>query len=417
MARIALAEDNEHLRKLLTTLLGLKGHEVVAFDNGQDALDAVLSASPAFELVLSDVNMPRLDGLELCRGLRERFSKDQLPVILLSVLGSEDDILNGFDAGASDYLVKPFSTKVVQAKIGLYLQRRAGSSTRAGGPRPEPLLEDPRAFPAAYDKYELLERLGDGSYGIVYRARRLVDGLPIALKLLSREVSEDREKLARYFREIAVLSALDHPNVVRCVDSGFERARYFLAMELVEGESALAQLRRTGPLPSSRVARVGADLTSALARLVREDLIHRDIKPANVILRRDGSAVLIDFGLAKGRREDGLTQADEFLGTAEYIAPEVISGERESVRSDMFSLGVTLYELATDVAPFHARTTYDVLMRIASGEPATPAAVVRPGVSPQLSALIAALMDPNPDRRLSDPELASRRLAGLAVSS
>ncbi len=413
MARIALAEDNEHLRKLLTTLLGLKGHEVVAFDNGETALEAVLAGDPPFELVLSDVNMPRLDGLELCRRLRARFEKDELPVILLSVLGSEDDILDGFDAGASDYLVKPFSTKVVQAKISLYLQRRATRSHARRGLGP--LVEDPRALPTPFDKYELLQRLGDGSYGVVYRARRDHDGLEVALKLLAREVSDDREKLSRYFREVAVLSALDDPHVVRFVDSGYERERYFLAMELIEGETALARLRRArGPLPPPEVARIGAGVARALGALAQHDLVHRDVKPANVVLRADGSAVLIDFGLAKGRGEQGLTEADEFLGTAEYIAPEVISGERESIRSDMFSLGVMLYELATDVAPFHASSTYDVLMRIASCEPARPTASVNPAVPVQLSSLIAALMEPDPDRRLVAPDIAAHRLDALA---
>jgi len=410
MARIALAEDNPHLRKLLTTLLSLKGHEVSAFENGALALEAVLGGD--FAMVLSDINMPELDGLSLCRALRERFSKEELPIILLSVLGSEDDILNGFDAGASDYLVKPFSTKTVQAKVALFLKRRMVEAPRVAAQGP--LLKEPTEFPFVFDKYSLDVPIGRGSYGNVYLARRLADDLKVAVKLLAREVNDDRENLARYFREVALLSSMDSPHIVRFVDSGFERGRYFLGMELLDGVSTLERLQRQGPLTPELVARIGRDMCQALVALGHQGLIHRDLKPANIMLRKqDDSAVLIDFGLAKANRDQTLTHEDDFLGTAEYIAPEVISGERESVGSDMFSLGVTLYELVTDVAPFHAKTTYEVLMRIASGVPAEPANRVRYSIPSELSELIERLMEPDPTRRLTDPEEGAREFGAL----
>lgn len=416
MARIAVVEDNKHLRDLLQTLLRLKKYEVEVFPDGAAALQAI---DERFDLVLSDVQMPRLDGIELCRSLRKRWAKTDLPIIMISVLDGEDDILRALEAGANDYLVKPFSPSLVKAKVAYHLRRAAPPPTpRAPATPPRwdaSLRPEPRRFPVLFDRYVLQGVLGRGSYGVVYDAQRSTDSLRVALKVLDESVSQDREMLARYFREIGSLSTLDSPHIVRFVSSGYEAGRYFLAMEHLEGESAWHAMQTRGALPPGEVARIGAGVSRALAALAKKGLVHRDIKPANIMLRRSGEAALVDFGLVKRRTENDLTSPDEFLGTAEYIAPEVIRGAPEDVRTDLYALGVTLWELSADQNPFAGENTMEVLKRVASGRPAPTLEEWGCKVPRELSRLVKELMDPDPRRRLTDPDECAVRFERLAV--
>lgn len=414
MARIAVVEDNRHLRDLLRTLLRLKAHEVETFPDGQAGLEGI---DERFDLVLSDVQMPRLDGISLCRKLRERFSKTELPFITISVLDGEDDILRALEAGANDYLVKPFSPSLVKAKVGYHL-KKAAPVVEDTKRFISSMQEEPKKFPVGFDRYTLRGILGKGSYGVVYDATRDKDNLKVALKILDRSVSDNREALARYFREIGSLSSIGCPHIVSFVSSGYESGRYFLAMEHVEGRSAWEEMQERGPLPVAQVVGIGADMSSALHAISEKGLVHRDLKPANIMLTPNGSAILVDFGLAKGRTEHDLTSPDEFLGTAEYIAPEVIRGSHEDVGTDLYALGVTLYELLVDSNPFTRESTMDVLRRVANGRPAEPLTSVNPAIPANVSTVIARLMHPDVAERLTDPaesEAVFRELASTVT--
>jgi DNA-binding response OmpR family regulator len=435
MARIAVAEDNKHLRDLLRTLLRLKGHEVQVFHDGQEALEGI---DEHVDLLLSDVQMPRLDGIELCAALRERFGKEALPILMISVLDGEDDILRALEAGANDYLIKPFSPALVKAKVAHHLrmkrqaeskpaparspspdgqprlpgldETRHGEAARESGTRPSK-RKDPR-FPFRFERYDLLSILGRGSYGVVYEAQRVADETQMALKVLDREVSDDRELLARYFREVGLLSSLQCPSIVRFLASGYSGGRYFLGMELLQGTSAWNRLQDEGPLDARTVCVVGRDLCQAILALGTKNLVHRDIKPANVMLCGE-RAVLIDFGLAKARSDHDLTSPEEFLGTAEFIPPEVIEGATEDSATDLYAVGVTLYELLVDKNPYTATTTSEVLERVASRVPPDEVRSLDPRIPAPLSRLVAALTHPKRGSRLTDPAEARRRFEAL----
>ena len=397
------------MRAVLAGLLAGMGHDVTTFSDGAEALLEVPRGR--FELVVSDVRMPRMDGISLCRALREQQGLASLPVLLVSAVDQEDEILVALEAGARDYLTKPFSpaqlrAKVLQCLSGAKGSPRVGSSSsREASPLPAGAEEEePSTFPCKFGRYELLGVLGCGGYGVVYDARRRADGKRAALKLLRQDVARDRDTLARFFREVGVLSTLASPHVVNVMDSGYLRGRYFLAMELVEGRSAESILDEGGrPLDVDLVLRIGRDMCAAIEALDAQGLVHRDIKPANLVIDREGRTVLVDFGLAKTGGDVALTSPAELMGTPDYLAPEVIRGDAESSRSDLYALGVSLYELLTGTRPFVAKGDYELLERIAQGRSAPPVNLLRREVPVDVSRLVAKLMDPEPTRRLADP--------------
>ncbi len=409
MARIAVAEDDPHLRQLVTLALGRRGYEVVAFANGAEALEVVRQGG--FDMVISDVKMPRLDGIELCRGLRQLFDKQQLPLILSSVLDEEDDILRGYEAGANEYLVKPFRPSVLQAKVAQLLQERPVPRGPEQPPTARSVSND--RMPTRFDVYTLLRRIGEGGMGAVYEARKDGEARTVALKLLAPELADDRVQLARYFREIATLTWVECPHVVRIVDAGFAQGRYFLCMELVPGRTALQLLRDQGPLEIADALRVAVDLCRAVDALLEKGLVHRDIKPGNVVIGDDKRATLIDFGLAKSRTEEALTSTSEILGTAEYMAPEVVKGQVPDAVSDLYSLGATLYELLTDERPIPGRTPTEIFNNILNDWSPPPVSRFRPDCPPELARIVGELLDPDPARRPQDPSVLGSKLEAM----
>lgn len=400
MARIAVVDDDPHLRKLLQTMLGRRGHEPVLFPDGAEALLAIQEGG--FDLVLSDVQMPRLDGVSLCKALREQFPKWQLPILLISVLDKEEDILRAMEAGASDYMVKPYSLSLLQAKLSLHLARPA--APEPGMPLPQVLHGEPESYPYPFDHYDLLEVLGQGGYAVVFRARSRADGRIVAVKLLEREITHDREGLARYFREVALLTQVNSAHVVQILDSGYEQGRYYLAMEYVPGEPADIVLLNDGPFAPKRAVEVGAAIARAILALQDQGLVHRDIKPGNIMLGDQGRVTLVDLGLAKGRQDPTLTSPDDIMGTPDYIAPEVLHGDPEHVGSDIYALGITLHELLVGEPPFPGGTPYEILVNIASGMTAPHLREVAPQVPAAVADFVAMLTDPDPHSRVTDPQ-------------
>ncbi|MGE0709792.1 MAG: protein kinase [Planctomycetota bacterium] len=417
MARVAVVEDNPHVRRFMETLLKLRGHEPVVFENGGLALEPLLGGG--FDLVISDVQMPEKDGISLCKELRGRYSKSELPILLVSVLDAEEDILRALEAGANDYLVKPCSSALVSAKVAYHLRQSAPPTPT----RPAPVklnafeVGRPVRFPCAFDKYVLEAHRGSGAYGVVYDAKRKADGYGLALKVLDRRVNADREMLARYFREVAALAAIENPHVVGFIDSGFCDGVYYLGMEMVPGETVWDQVYKgAGVYSVPEATRLAHEMLQALDAIHQRSLVHRDVKSANIIHTNDGRFVLIDFGLAKANDEQGLTNPDEFLGTAEFIAPEVITGDMQHIGSDIYALGVTVYEALTGKLPFSGPTAYEILRRIASLRPAAPVAMLRPEVPREVSDLVEWLMHPERDARPATPADALEEVQRLVES-
>jgi Tol biopolymer transport system component len=229
--------------------------------------------------------------------------------------------------------------------------------------------------------FKITAKLGEGGMGEVYRAEDLELKRPVALKLLPAAVAQDPQRLERFRREAEAVAALNHPNIVTLYSFESSDTANFLVMELVEGEG-LDQAIPRGGWPLAKVLDTGLAIAGALAAAHEKGIVHRDLKPANVMLTGDGRLKVLDFGLAKlaleapGQPEAGATQAATLtaaglvMGTAPYMSPEQAQGLEVDARSDIFSLGTMLYELATGIRPFSGDTTIDTLHKIVHAEPA-----------------------------------------------
>lgn len=285
------------------------------------------------------------------------------------------------------------------------------------------------ALPRHFGDYDLLVERGRGGMGIVYEARQRSLGRLVAVKLLSATLALNERSLWRFQRESRLLAQLEHRGIVRVIDAGTVDGLPYYAMELVEGASLSAvvgAVRRHGlatatgdtvraavvaAAPSGTVADWHAEgdyvrTVVELARQVAEALacahaagiVHRDVKPANVLVRTDGTAVLSDFGIARQEQGPALTVTGDFAGTPFYASPEQARGGEVDHRSDVFSLGVLLYELLTLQRPFDGDTSRSVLDAVLRHEPEDPTAF-HPGLSPDLAAVVGKAMEKEPGRR------------------
>jgi eukaryotic-like serine/threonine-protein kinase len=228
--------------------------------------------------------------------------------------------------------------------------------------------------------YEVFAPLGAGGMGEVWKARDTRLERDVAIKVLPQALAGNPQFRARFEREAKTISQLNHPHICTLYDVGHENGVSYLVMELLQGESLADRLTR-GPLPLADVLRVGAQIASALDRAHRAGVVHRDLKPGNVVITKTG-AKLLDFGLAKssasavGVSIDGatehkpLTQEGTILGTFQYMAPEQLEGMEADARTDIFSFGTLLYEMATGHRAFDGKTRTSLIAAIVSSQPA-----------------------------------------------
>jgi tetratricopeptide (TPR) repeat protein len=279
-------------------------------------------------------------------------------------------------------------------------------------------------------RYRIESWLGAGGMGEVYRARDLRLGRPVALKLLPDQLLTDSDRIKRFEREARTASSLNHPNIVTIHEIGHADGVHFIAQEFVEG-TTLRHLMADGPLAPSRAIDVGRQMATALAAAHAAGIIHRDIKPENVMVRPDGYLKILDFGLAKlseadGRSDDHPTATDLrtatglIFGTTRYMSPEQARGLSVDARSDLFSLGVVLYEITAGQPPFTGATQTDVLAAIIGREP-TPLGQIATDVPAELERIVERLLQKAPEARyqtaqqvLADLQQLSADLAHVA---
>src|SRR5215831_5620378 len=254
-------------------------------------------------------------------------------------------------------------------------------------------------------RYRLLERVGAGSMGVVYRAHDERLGRDVAIKILPGSVLPDEGARKRFRQEALALSRLNHANIETALDFDTERGTDFLVTEFVPGQSLDLRLAK-GPLDETEVVAIGIQIAEALEAAHEQGVIHRDLKPSNVVLTPKGQVKLLDFGLARLRDAAGesaptvsVPQGAGFVGTLAYGAPELFGGHSASARSDVYSLGVVLYELATGRRP-HEETLIPALIYSIVHSPAPSPRALRPELSESFSQLVMAAMDKNPGRRI-----------------
>jgi serine/threonine protein kinase len=254
-------------------------------------------------------------------------------------------------------------------------------------------------------RYELLEEIGRGNMGIVYKARDPEIDRILAIKVVrlgfSLDDTQRKTFLERFRREAKIAGNLRHPHIVGVYDIDFSGDEPFIAMEYFPG-IALSQLMERELPGVEEVRLIIRQLASALDYAHREGVVHRDIKPANVLYEPGPMIKLVDFGIAKVEALD-LTATGEFIGTPSYMSPEIFSGERVDGRSDLFSLGVILYQLLTGTRPFEADTVSRTIYRVLHDEPAPPSAR-HPGLSPLWDMVLERLLEKKPADRYASAE-------------
>lgn len=262
--------------------------------------------------------------------------------------------------------------------------------------------------------YRVLRLLGTGAMGAVFLAEDLALRRAVALKVMKPALAERDTERQRFLREARAAAALDHDHIVHVYQVGQERDVPFLAMQLLRGETLDARLRRQGRLPVAEVLRIGREAAEGLAAAHHQGLIHRDIKPANLWLEGErGRVKLLDFGLARPVGDDDrLTQRGAIVGTPAYMAPEQARNSAVDPRSDLFSLGAVLYEMATGRRPFRGPDVLSVLYHLAVTAP-RPLRQLNPGVPETLNNLVAALLSKEPDGRPPSARAVADALAAI----
>ena len=259
--------------------------------------------------------------------------------------------------------------------------------------------------PDRVGRYELIEKIGEGGMGTVFKARDGSSGRIVALKILPPKLAEDKIFMGRFQREAIAVTRLDHPNIVRGLDVGTADNAHYIAMEFIDGVDCDKLLARRSRIPEREAANIAMQVARALEYAGSRRLVHRDIKPANILVMRDGTAKLTDLGLAKSTSATAtkLTQTGITMGTPHYISPEQAMGASDlDVRSDIYSLGATLYQLVTGRVPFEGSSPAIIVAKHLTEELPNPKDVV-PELSEGIVLILERMLAKKREDRYADP--------------
>jgi serine/threonine-protein kinase len=251
-------------------------------------------------------------------------------------------------------------------------------------------------------RYRVIARIGSGGMADVYLAQDQLLGREVAVKLLHHHFAEDQEFVERFKREASSAAALSHPNIVGIFDRGEWNGTYYIAMEYVAGRSLKTIVREGGPLEPAAAIDIVIQILRAARFAHRRGVIHRDLKPHNVIVDDEGRARVTDFGIARAGASD-MTLTGSIMGTAQYLSPEQAQGHPVSGTSDLYSVGVILYELLTGVVPFEGETAVAIAFKQVSAAPRTPSEL-NPALWPSLDAIVLRALAKDPGERYADAD-------------
>ncbi len=249
--------------------------------------------------------------------------------------------------------------------------------------------------------YDILEKLGSGGMGTVYRARHTETGQIVALKVMRADFTEDPSYLRRFRREAAIAESVESPNIVAVLGVGQQEGMPYIAMELVEGETLASLLRKSGPLPLDHALDIAIQAAQGLYAAHQKGIIHRDISPQNILVTPDGTAKIADFGIARSQTSGTLTGTGVFLGKPSYAAPEMLAGQANT-RSDIYSLGVVLFEMLSSRPPFIAPNPLAIMdMQMHQSPPTLEDMGVR--VPAAVQQIVDKCLEKEPGRRFQSP--------------
>lgn len=247
-------------------------------------------------------------------------------------------------------------------------------------------------------RYEVLDRIGQGGMALVYRGRDLALNRSIAIKILRRQWADDETLVERFQLEARAAASLDGPHVVRVFDVGAEEDVHYIVMELVTGQNLKDYLNQTGPLDPWQALKIADQIAEALSEAHTRQIVHRDIKPQNILLTEEGIAKVTDFGIARAADAGTLVNTGSMLGTAQYLSPEQARGKPVGPSTDLYGLGVVLYEMLTGAPPFSGDSAIAVALRHVQ-EPVPDVRTLRPDIPAPIAAIVAKLLEKDPEDR------------------
>jgi serine/threonine-protein kinase len=264
-------------------------------------------------------------------------------------------------------------------------------------------------------RYEIIEKLGQGGMGTIYRALDRKVGEEVALKVLKLEVAEDEGTIERFRNELSLARRIVHKNVCRVFDLHESEGSLFFTMEYVPGEDLKSFIKRSGSLTAGKAIFIAKQICDGLAEAHRLGVIHRDLKPRNIMIDREGNARIMDFGIARSLKAEGPTEAGVLIGTPEYMSPEQIEGREADERSDIYALGLILYEMLTGQRPFEADSALSLAMKQKTEACPDPRTLF-PQIPESLSRLILKCLEKEPAKRYQRAEELQMELANIQLA-
>lgn len=401
---VVLVDDDGVCLAMLARGLRRRGFRVTTYQDPREALERLCDDRPV--AVVTDMRMPHLSGLDVVEGVQSRLGADAPPVLVVSADGEEEILTQAFQLGAVDYLLKPVS----EVELGVKLEK----ALKARPPR-----ADPEGLPAI-EGWQLLECIGRGGTAAVYRAERTTGSETFALKRVWPHLVASTETMLRFRREIDTLAGLEHPGLIKFVESGRSGETFYYVMEHLPGGNLRDRIRTQGARPLPEVLGILERLADPLDHLHARSLVHRDVKPSNLLFRVEGGeeVVLADFGLARRLPDRGITLGDEFIGTPLYLAPEVFRTDRFDHSVDFYGLGVCAYEMLLGRPPLREPDTVRMISTLMRDGLPPPGAAL--DLAPAASGLLTGLLHDDPAARIASGAdlraavLAARSEAGLS---
>ncbi len=252
-------------------------------------------------------------------------------------------------------------------------------------------------------RYQIIEELGKGGMGKVYKVHDTEIKEKVALKLIKPEISADKRTIERFQNELKFARKISHRNVCRMYDLNKEEGSYYITMEYVSGEDLKSFIRRVGQLPSGKAISIAKQVCEGLSEAHKLGVLHRDLKPSNIMIDKNGNARIMDFGIARSLKAKGITGAGVMIGTPEYISPEQVEGKEVDQRSDIYSLGIILYEMVTGRVPFEGDTALTIAVKHKTEEPKDPREF-NTQLSENLSRVILKCLEKDKDKRYQSVE-------------
>jgi eukaryotic-like serine/threonine-protein kinase len=384
MTRILVIEDEAALRQNIVETLQYEGFVIIEAENGLVGVQLALQYIP--DLIVCDVMMPELDGYDVLRKLQSDAKTAIIPFIFLTALADRQYVRYGMTLGADDYLTKPFTPDELLDTVQTRLAKHVTAiNTYSNFVSTAPVLDiassSQSLIGATINGYQIWEKIGEGGSGAVYKAYQPSIGREVAIKVLRQKYAGSIEFIHRFQTEAELVARLEHPHIIPLYDYWHDTNGVYIVMRWLRGGSLQNALEQDGKWNVARIRHLLDQVCDALSVAHSVGIIHRDLKPDNILLDERGNAYLTDFGLAKnlfsgtsdvrpGQNLSELleaqndffkqqptstlyiTDSEQLAGTPAYLSPEQIRFETLSVQSDIYSLGITLYEMLCGNHPF-----------------------------------------------------------------